>query len=449
MKYIFLFVLMVLSLSYVCAQGGWSLQTNPLGFGESAMIGKIQYVSQNEAWMSAGNGQLLHTTNGGDAWVAVQLDQVDTLSSLSDPALSLSFVNATTGWTIRTRNSLEQPAGVRVYKTTTGGSTWSKHVIAGWDMGVSVQFVDVTTGWIVVTNASITAGAILKTTDGGTTWNPIVLLSTTLGLPFFATATSGWVMPVDPAGMTTDSIVRTTDGGATWQSPWGTGAQVRLNAIHFPDASNGWVVGNGGVILHTTNGGTTWTYVSNAGINSTYDSKTVFFLNANIGWIGTKTNLTNAPVVLHTTDGGTSWSMQSTPLTDQSGHNSIFSVHFFDAQHGGLTADYGRICNTSTGGVSAVGDVQDGLPAQFALQQNFPNPFNPSTTIRYDILQSGHVSLVLCDLLGRRVDVLVDQVQQAGQYSVPFDAAQLSAGVYLYTLRTGTFIATRKLVLIK
>jgi hypothetical protein len=86
---------------------------------------------------------------------------------------------------------------------------------------------------------------------------------------------------------------------------------------------------------------------------------------------------------------------------------------------------------------------------EYALEQNYPNPFNPTTTIRYSLKETGKVSVRVYDVMGREVKVLVDGVQGAGEYSVVMDAMGLSSGVYVYQLRAGGLLLTRKMVLVK
>jgi hypothetical protein len=89
------------------------------------------------------------------------------------------------------------------------------------------------------------------------------------------------------------------------------------------------------------------------------------------------------------------------------------------------------------------------IPTVFALHQNFPNPFNPSTTIRYDVPHSSHVSLVVYNMLGQEVATLVESEQGAGYQEVRFDATSLASGVYFYRLQAEDFIQTMKLMLLK
>lgn len=90
-----------------------------------------------------------------------------------------------------------------------------------------------------------------------------------------------------------------------------------------------------------------------------------------------------------------------------------------------------------------------GVPDVYVLKQNYPNPFNPSTTIEFAIPKSEFVTLTVYDLLGREVQRLVSENLNAGSYKARFDAGSLASGVYLYKLQAGSFVETRKLMLMK
>jgi hypothetical protein len=89
------------------------------------------------------------------------------------------------------------------------------------------------------------------------------------------------------------------------------------------------------------------------------------------------------------------------------------------------------------------------LPLHPTLDQNFPNPFNPSTTIGYQITSGAHVSLTIFDILGRSVAVLVDEEQLPGTYRVNFDSARLSSGVYTYRITAGSFVEAKRMAVVK
>lgn len=88
-------------------------------------------------------------------------------------------------------------------------------------------------------------------------------------------------------------------------------------------------------------------------------------------------------------------------------------------------------------------------PDAYSLQQNFPNPFNPSTKIRYELPEAGPVSLRVYNILGKEAAILVDEYKQPGRYEINFNAGNLSSGVYYYKLKAGQFVSTKKLILIK
>lgn len=98
------------------------------------------------------------------------------------------------------------------------------------------------------------------------------------------------------------------------------------------------------------------------------------------------------------------------------------------------------------------GDVDEPasvLPTQYSLGQNYPNPFNPSTEIRFEVPVSGFVSLKVYDVLGRIVEILVDEIQDAGYKVVRWDASAIPSGVYFYELTAGEFVAMSKMVLVR
>ncbi len=94
-------------------------------------------------------------------------------------------------------------------------------------------------------------------------------------------------------------------------------------------------------------------------------------------------------------------------------------------------------------------DPAQPLPAVYRLEQNYPNPFNPGTTISYSIAKRGQVLLVVFNTLGQRVAQLVNGEVEAGYYEVLFDGNNLASGTYFYRLQAGTFVETRKFLLLK
>ena len=121
---------------------------------------------------------------------------------------------------------------------------------------------------------------------------------------------------------------------------------------------------------------------------------------------------------------------------------------------GGIVTDTSAYATNGISGLMSLSgtlvDVsQTGLPTEFSLLQNFPNPFNPLTTIRYGLPSRAHIVLTVYNTLGQQVAMLVEGEQDAGYHEVQFDASSFASGVYLYRLQAGDFVQSKKFVLIR
>ncbi len=96
-----------------------------------------------------------------------------------------------------------------------------------------------------------------------------------------------------------------------------------------------------------------------------------------------------------------------------------------------------------------VSDLASALPTTYALEAAYPNPFNPTTEIRFALPESVPVSLVIYDALGREVTRLVDGTLAAGYHRVQWEASSMPSGLYLYRLTAGTYTETRRMILMK
>jgi M6 family metalloprotease-like protein len=148
--------------------------------------------------------------------------------------------------------------------------------------------------------------------------------------------------------------------------------------------------------------------------------------------------------------GGVWWSNPST------GAKVVFWSFGFEAINDSAVG-----ANSKAQALTAVFNYLDGItdvpaytfnsvaPKQYALQTNYPNPFNPSTTISYSIPVASAVTLTIYDMLGKEIATLVNGRQSAGNFSVAFDASRLASGIYMYRLQAGNFVQTRKMTLLK
>jgi len=345
-----------LTMNSLKAQGNWNLQTNPTADeGES-----MQFVSATEGWIGLNSSQLLHTTNAGQTWNIITPTD-DMVGGMDAPGSRISFINATTGWIMKSSaDDNGNFLGTNLYKTTNGGSTWTRTILStnAGDAGIQVQFVDANNGWVLIYNMDTSTPIFKRTTDGGATWS-----STNGGGIFhYVNTTDGYAFSASPQGDPPYNIYKTTDGGATWTTLLTDFSAGSFEAMHFTDINNGWIVGEGGKILKTTNAGANWSTITNAGLNSNNQNTEVFFLNSNLGWIATKLDQTETVNILKTTNGGTTWTTQTLPF-----NSKVYCMHFWDENNGWVTSDSYNNNNISYDGKIAKYSVYTGTYSNATL----------------------------------------------------------------------------------
>ena len=133
-----------------------------------------------------------------------------------------------------------------------------------------------------------------------------------------------------------------------------------------------------------------------------------------------------------------------TVFNDAQSQNFQFNVN---GNPQSINFDYG---NWILKDLSPITQIEDQIvPDKFSLKQNYPNPFNPSTKIKYTLVSKAFVILKVFNVLGKEVATIVNSEQDAGSYSVDFDASNLKSGVYFYRIDTGNFIETKKMLLLR
>ncbi len=135
------------------------------------------------------------------------------------------------------------------------------------------------------------------------------------------------------------------------------------------------------------------------------------------------------------------------PGANVEGGADLFWVQPDDTEPDGYSLYYGRIPYVETTDVTI--HSKNEIPTSFRLGQNYPNPFNPTTTIQFDMKNSGHVSLKVYNTSGQEVATVVNKNMQAGSHKALFDASDLSSGVYFYKIITDNFTATKKMLLLQ
>ncbi|MBD3224214.1 MAG: T9SS type A sorting domain-containing protein, partial [Caldithrix sp.] len=127
-------------------------------------------------------------------------------------------------------------------------------------------------------------------------------------------------------------------------------------------------------------------------------------------------------------------------------------VEYYGAFQPGIslwTQDWTALSSAEFTNIRVEEKVSETIPEVFHLAQNFPNPFNPTTTITYEVPKTSKINLTIYNTLGEKVITLVDEVRGAGVYTINVDASTLASGIYFYRLKTDNFVQTRKMMLMK
>lgn len=403
----------------------------------------LWFVDAQTGWMVDLGGRFHRTTDGGDTWTLLQ-DETTGFNG----GRSITFVDAQRGWI----GTLADSSHV-LFQTTDGGQTLTN--VSDRIVGPSVQSgicglwaVDAQTVYGV---GGILGGAkLIKTTDGGQTWTSRDLSTVVDSLYFlvdvrFFDRDRGFAVgSIRDGGQQHAAVILTEDGGQTWSvrhvssgpDEWGW-------KITFPTPDVGYVAVQGfepalAKVLKTMDGGATWTELPVP--PGTFFSG-IAFLSEAVGWVGGDFEPDRRPLA-QTTDGGATWTVLPMP----SDPTVVNRIRFFS--FGGETVGF-------AGGGFGYRYSPPSVPVAEApaprpvtrLGAPIPHPFRERTRLPYFLERAGHVRLEVLDVLGRRVAVVVDDEQSAGDHAASWDGADaqgrpLAAGAYLVRLATGgrTFV---------
>ena len=439
---ILFFFILLPALTYAQNDLRWRLipQTSP--FAQISRLEDIHFINANSGWtisnFQIGSQLYLNvykTTDGGRTW--------STISDTSFSSLrSIGFADSLNGWL----GTLAWP-GTVLYRTTDGGFNWIETIQSAVTDSLGICGISVVdNGHVFGCGRYFDPARFFKTSNGGINWtvkNLNAHITTLIDCHFF-NKDSGFV--VGGTGNTfsnrNGAVLFTSDGGETWINRFTTAPRGQWCwKISFPDRQNGYIsleklssgMGSSVYFLKTTDGGDTWK--EKVFLNSFADEEGIGFINANTGWIGGWNFST-----YKTTDGGDTWN------SDPWGYNVnrirvISDTLAYAAGRGVYKFSRDSIVNVST--------LSTNVPASFNIYQNFPNPFNPVTGIKFDIAKRGNVRLIVFDMLGRELSTLMNESLDPGTYQVSFDGSGLSSGIYFCRLQSENITNTMKMNLIK
>jgi photosystem II stability/assembly factor-like uncharacterized protein len=414
----------------------------------------VYFINPLIGWTCNSNGEVYKTTDGGISW--------ELKFSTSPRLRAITFVDENYGWLGKV-----DPAGgpgdtTIFYGTTDGGDSWSELLLPEPRPRGICSLYPVND--LVVYGGGRYSGnpTLIKTTDRGNTWRSIDLssyIATVIDCYFF-TADSGLVTG-GTGNLSTGfgKVIRTNDGGNTWELLFestfrGTG----FWKINFVNESDGYIsfqsYDTNLRFIKTTDGGNSWAEMTFS-VGDLYSPQGIGFISPEIGWIGDwpRSGFSGPNDTYLTTDAGSTWSRVN------QGEN-INRFRFF-----GDTLGYASgksIYKISYDPVVKVNGTDASIEG-YRLYQNFPNPFNPVTIIKFSIpnlvagqlvpqrrdAPSQKIRLVIYDLLGNEIETLVNEQKSPGIYEIKFNAKGLSSGIYFYELSLDSFSDTKKFVLLK
>ncbi len=391
----------------------------------------ISVPSNSVAWACGYRGALIRTTNGGMNWA---------MASGNIPAARYMFdIWAIDSLIAVVVASNASPDNAYIYKTTNGGVNWTQTFFQTGGFINAVSFINSTTGFAM---GDPVGGrwSLFRTTDAGSTWDSTGLRLIAVGAEtgfdnsLFYEGTNIWF------GTHSGKIYRSTNAGSNWTASQTTIAGV--SQIYFNDVLGTGFAGGEyifGSKLSKTNDGTVW--VDGEDIEETNIRGFCGIKNTSTFWMGHEKN------IYASTNNGNKWNLVFTLPTG-------FNTNLRSSRSGsyprtiyGCTSN-GKIVvgNTNTVGIKILSSK---IPDNFELSQNYPNPFNPTTKINFKVQEKSFVSLKVFDVNGKEISKLVNEIINAGSYSVEFNSFSLSSGPYYYRMVSDRFVETKKMILIK
>ena len=312
----------------------------------------IFFIDEQTGWIVGHKNTILRTTNGGSSWEfqsvpQEELDPDDPWSFINQSNYSLysvHFTDAQTGWAVGLKRDSDFNSSGSIIHTTDGGQTWIDQDADTDEWLYDIQALNSEKAYAV--GGDYNKPVLLETTDGGNTWVKRQDVpkyndqSLTLQKIDFAGQDHGWIV----GG--TDLTLQTTDGGASWTQVDWSSLEYYLGPVDvsFVSQNIGWILGGynsqyGTYVLHTENGGNTWTQQNNPANNL----RAIHFADAQNGWM-----VGNSGMLINSTNGGTNWQTIGQAAT----HSELRHVQFLDENIGYASGSDGAILKTTNGGAA-------------------------------------------------------------------------------------------------
>jgi photosystem II stability/assembly factor-like uncharacterized protein len=351
--------------------------------------------------------------------------------------------------------------GAHIYRTSNGGLNWIIQVSTGGNQGYfnDIRFSKNNNSfgyaWSDPPNGNGTPFKIYKTTNEGITWNEFLVnvdthfVGSTWSMCITDSNHAWFGLYRNLGGSDYGRIMYTTNGGLNFNYSLLSAFGTNIGAIEFktdnlfgltimPDQLN--------LVFKSTNNGNSWSYY-NSGYPLGLARRLISIPNSEVWYVAIFSS--DGDRIYKSIDNGNSWSPMIIP--NQSYNITHMDAVFVNNKVFAYAITAGGLVLRMVDTISLIGINNNSnlIPKAFSLSQNYPNPFNPLTTIKYSLIKQGLVKLVVYDILGKEVITLVNEIKQAGNFSVNFDATNYASGIYFYRLEVVDFVNVKKMVLIK
>lgn len=413
----------------------------------------VQDISELDGNIFFCSYHIYKSTDSGDSWgiTGYSFTQVTALAStLSPRLLAHEYYCVTTNpikkWLVMGENSMHlanassyyvSPSNIiyatsrsehGVFKSTNDGRDWVMNK-TGLDPFPVLSVIGIDEATLLTAQGDWITTKVYRSADSGFSWT-----ASSTGLPDTLQIKKLVRNPVNGTivAITGDKgVFRSTNNGTAWSAA--TSPNQNVTSVYFTKNGTlfaGFITAG---LMKSTDDGTTWTNTS-TGLNSPVIQSIVENQDGQLF-------CTTPSTVYRSSNSGTTWeSIQyNLPL-------SITLLLAVDSKgYLYVSGDLGVFKSMAPTGIGSESDI----PATYTLNQNFPNPFNPTTSISFTLSARQHIEVSVYDLLGRKVATLFQGIADAGTHQVDFDAGGLSSGVYFYELRSKSGTLRNKMVLIR
>lgn len=327
----------------------------------------------------------------------------------------------------------------KIYKTTNNGFTWLE-LNSGTSLnlnGISLTSVGLDSANDLASYYSYVVGQngiFLRSFNSGGTWSLTSIFTQDLYNILILQTYSGFAL----GASNSEYFTTTANGGTNWLPILNTtnGGYHLYSGTFITGQNTCHAVGSGGRIRRTTNWGNSWTFPVS---NTTKDLFSIIFADANTGWLCGQNGF-----IERSTNSGFNWVQQFAP-----NYNHLRCITFINNLTGWIVGDSGVVLRTDNGGITGIQNINNETPVKLKLCQNFPNPFNPTTMIKYDLQSGGNVKLNVYDITGCFVEELVNEYKYPGEYYVEFDGINYASGIYIYKIEMDENVSIKLMNLIK